>query len=95
MQSRAKHPISAGTQLWSSVLFTATSFAATSQGPALLSFPGIFVLSLCTLNTKPSVMVMHVFSGCTQMYVDGKGASIYFQTEKTGIDVNSENHSNG
>lgn len=76
-------------------LFTATSFAATSHRPVLLSYPGIFVLPLCTVNAKPSVMLMHVFSESAQMYVDGKGASIYFRIKEIGVGVNSENHSNG
>lgn len=76
-------------------LFTATSFAATSHRPVLLSYPGIFVLPLCTVSAKPSVMLTHVFSESTQMYVDGKGASIYFRTKEIGVGVNSENHSNG
>ena len=76
-------------------LFTATSFTATSHRPVLFSYPGIFVFSLCTLNAKPSVMLTYVFSESTQMYVDGKGALIYFRTKEIGVGVNSENHSNG
>lgn len=76
MPFQSVHALSSGVIAW----FTATAYTT-----VFLPFPGIFALSICTLNVKPSVNAL--FSASMQVYVGCKWALVYFRTKEIWIGV--------